>query len=257
MGKQPNGTGFQGRRYAMKRMIGCILLLFLCGLQGLKAQQYTGMTGLIHTPSAEMNDAGTARIGAHFLHEAFSPAPMDYPTGSYYLNITPFSWIELAYTCTLLKGESAPGYEEKIGYTHQDRYFSLKLRPLKEGKWWPAIALGTNDPIGTYGTKKGSLYFSNFYVAASKRVYLGRNELAAHVAWRTFRRDYNAKWEGFTGGLTFRPAFAPNLRVIAEYTGHEVNVGFDYLLWKHFLLQISFQQGKQFSGGICYQLNLF
>ncbi|MDL2255769.1 YjbH domain-containing protein [Parabacteroides sp. OttesenSCG-928-G06] len=241
----------------MKRMIGVLLLLFLFGVHSLKAQQYTGMTGLIHTPSAEMNDAGTARIGAHFLNEAFSPAVMDYPTGCYYLNITPFSWIELAYTCTLLKDKSAPGYEEKIGYTHQDRYFSLKLRPLKEGKWWPAIALGTNDPYGTYGATRGSLYFSNFYVAASKRLFLGGNELAAHLSWRKFRRDYNAKWDGVVGGVTFRPAFAPNLRAIVEYSGDDVNLGVDVLLWKHFLLQISLQQGKHLSGGVCYQLNLF
>ncbi|MDH6312912.1 hypothetical protein M2137_001697 [Parabacteroides sp. PFB2-10] len=241
----------------MKRIIWGILCCFLCSLHSLTAQQYTGMTGLIHTPSAEMNEAGTARMGAHFLNEAFSPAVLDYPTGCYYLNITPFSWIELAYTCTLMKGEAAAGYEQKVGYTHQDRYFSMKLRPLKEGKWWPAIALGTNDPYGTTGATRGSLFFSNFYVAASKHLHWKGHELAAHVSWREFRRSYNAKWEGLTGGITYRPAFASNLRLIVEYSGDDVNLGVDVLLWKHFLLQISLQQGKHLSGGVCYQLNLF
>lgn len=38
-------------------------------------------------------------------------------------------------------------------YYYQDRYFSIKIRPLKEGKWWPAIAVGANDPLGTLGDK--------------------------------------------------------------------------------------------------------
>lgn len=31
------------------------------------AQQYTGMSGLIHVPSADMGEEGEARAGVHFL----------------------------------------------------------------------------------------------------------------------------------------------------------------------------------------------
>ncbi|MBD9094588.1 MAG: hypothetical protein EGQ20_18980, partial [Bacteroides oleiciplenus] len=78
-----------------------------------------------------------------------------------------------------------------------------------------------------------------------------------HAAYRKWKRDYNRKWNGLVGGITYQPSFARNFRVIAEYTGDDINVGADCLLWKHLLLQASLQDGKYFSGGICFQMNLF
>lgn len=249
----------------MKRHIARWLgaLLLLCPV-GTTAQLYTGTTGLLHTPSAEMNDAGTACIGGYFLNKAFTPAAFTYDgkyhTGDYFLSLTPFSWIELGYTCTLLKNIQDDG---RVGWG-QDRYFSVKVRPLREGKYWPAVAIGSNDPIGT--DYKGMLdvshnskseYFSNYYVAATKHFDFRAGQLGAHIAYRRFRQDYNGKWNGVTGGVTFRPAFARNLRALTEYTGHEVNIGLDCLLWRHLLLQGCLQGGKYLSGGLCYQLSLF
>ena len=37
------------------------------------AQQYTGLSGLLHVPSAEMNHEGDAFIGLHFLNKAMTP----------------------------------------------------------------------------------------------------------------------------------------------------------------------------------------
>lgn len=265
----------------MKRetIILFMTIVVLFTTMSLSAQQYTGMTGLIHTPSAEMNDAGTVRIGAHFLNREFTPEVFDfmgkYHTGDYYLDLTPFSWIELAYTCTLQKGYRRDGNanivnDGKTRYYYQDRYFSVKLRPLKEGRWWPAVAIGTNDPVGTHGDKgtahEGeapgngdgkSQYFSNYYVAATKHFGCRAGELGVHIAYRKFKRAYNSHWDGMVGGVTFCPAFARNLRAIVEYSGNDINVGADCLLWKHLLVQASLQNGKYLSGGVCFQMNLF
>ena len=252
----------------------CLLGVALNG----QAQQYTGMTGLLHTPSAEMNEAGTARIGGHFLNREFTPDAFTfkgkYHTADYYLNLTPFPWIELAYTCTLQKGSRRDGHAQVVEggtrYYYQDRYFSVKVRPLKEGRWWPAIAIGANDPFGTIGGKgtvhkeeaaqQGdgkSQYFCNFYVAATKHLPSQAGEWGIHLAYRKYKRDYNRKWNGVVGGIAYRPGFAPILRGIAEYTGNEVNIGADCLLWKHLLVQVCLQNGKYFSGGLCFQMNLF
>lgn len=246
------------------RKILFILAVWLPAL--LCAQQYLGMSGLVHVPSAEMNRAGDARIGVHFLNKEFSPANMNYHTGTHYLSITPFSWIELAYTCTLLKGHKWNDESGKMGYYHKDRYFSVKVRPLKEGKWHPALAVGTNDPYSHQGddshaaidgTGNNSRYFGNFYVTATKHLLFKEHELGVHLVYRKFKRDFNAKWNGVAGGITYRPSFARNLRAIAEYTGDDINIGMDCLLWKHLLLQASLQDGKYFSGGVCFQMNLF
>lgn len=246
----------------MTRWLGIILL---GSALGARAQQYTGTTGLLHVPSAEMESAGTARIGAHFLNRELTPAAFTYNgkyhTASYYLNLTPFPWIELAYTCTLLREEHKDG---GTGLTGQDRYFSVKIRPLKEGRWWPSVAIGSNDPYGSgykgmlqVSADSKSQYFCNYYVAAAKHVGFKAGELGVHAAYRRFKQDYNGKWNGVVGGLTFRPAFARSLRAVVEYTGHEVNAGVDCLLWRHLLVQACLQGGKYFSGGLCYQLNLF
>lgn len=231
------------------------------------AQQYTSMTGLIHVPSAEMNKKGDARIGFHFLdkhfvaEEVFTYKGEQYNTSTHYLNITPYSWIELGYTCTLMKGSK----NGKTGFYHKDRYFSIKIRPLKEDKWWPSIAVGSNDPITTSKNKdnedvveeKRNMIFCNYYLAVTKHFSISNSSLGVHFAYRHWKRSYNSKWNGIVGGITYSPSFAKNLRAIVEYTGDDINIGADCLLWKHLLLQASLQEGKYFSGGVCFQMNLF
>ena len=242
----------------MKRLYLLCILLFPCFLF---AQQYTGLSGLIHIPSADMHPAGEARVGGHFLNREFLPNEDyyrlgTYHTGTYYLSVTPFSWMELAYTCTMVK--IFKGKEDMdpkdVKYTSKDRYFSIKLRPLKEGKYWPSIAVGTNDPITTIEGK--NQFFGNYFIAATKHISVKGHIFAAHLAYRHWKRDFNFKWNGVVGGVTYQPSFQQNLRVIAEYTGADFNVGFDWKLWKHVLIQASLQDGKYFSGGLCFCLNL-
>lgn len=269
-------TDRQGTGMLWLMLVG--VLLTLAPLR-VVAQQYTGMSGLIHVPSADMDDAGEARIGVHFLNKKFTPnmgflfEGEKYNTLCHYLSITPFSWLEVGYTCTLQKARPINNdwveLDGKPRLRGKDRYFSIKLQPLKEGKWWPAIAVGSNDPYST-GNPRGTIYeglssgddsgkpqyFSNFYVAATKHFDLKGHKLGFHLAYRYWRRTYNRKWNGPVGGITYQPSFQQNLRLIVEYTGDDVNVGIDWKLWKHLLLQASLQNGKYFTGGLAFCLNL-
>lgn len=245
-------------------------IFLLMSVFPVSAQQYTGMSGLIHVPSADMDDAGAARVGIHFLNKEFTPDSFSnkdgkYHTFSHYLSITPFSWVEIGYTCTFQKDIKNYGSEgeTKMGYYFKDRYFSVKLQPLKEksDKWWPSIAIGTNDPVGSnnYKTINGrerNMHFSNFYLTATKHLDLKGHNLGFHLAYRHWKRSYNSKWNGLVGGITYQPSFQKDLRLIAEYTGDDVNIGFDWKLWKHLLIQSSLQNGKYFSGGVCFCINL-
>lgn len=244
-----------------------------------QAQQYTGMSGLIHVPSADMDAVGDARIGAHFLNKEFTPDAYvcrgkKFHTMSYYLSVTPFSWMEIGYTCSLMRSTRVVhGVEDKehLGLNRKDRFFSAKLQPLREqnGKWWPSVAVGMNDlysgrPINELGINPetglpvscGNDIFSNYYLATSKHFDWMGNRWGVHLSYRHWRRDPNANCNGVVGGLTFQPVFARNLRFVAEYTGDGVNVGFDWKLWKHLLLQSSLQDGKYFTGGLCFCINL-
>lgn len=243
----------------MKKFLFCCILGCCFMGQVLKAQEYSGITGLIHVPTAEMALEGEARVGVFFLNQEFLPDNLNYRgqkynTTNHFLAITPFPWIELAYVCTVEKSMDNHGDE---GYNMKDRYFAVKLRPLKEGKWWPAIAIGAQDPGRTVEDAHGDYaYFQNFYAAASKHFVWKRHELGVHLAYRYYRSDFNAKWRGIAGGITYRPSFAKDLRAIVEYTGNDVNIGVDYLLWRYFFLQASLQNGKYFTGGLCFKINL-
>lgn len=260
----------------MKR-IKIILLFLMLGSIAVFAQQYTGMNGLIHVPSADMDDEGSIRIGTHFLNKHFLPNKAfdlnvsfpslnkgKYNTMDFYASITPFSWMEIGYTITLRKSNhSNMASDHDISYCRKDQYFSLKVQSIKEGKWWPSIALGTNDPITT-GGKKGTgsetnlnQHFANYYMAATKHFVISNQEFGTTVVYRKFKRSYNSRWNGLVGGITCRPSFARNFRAIVEWTGCDVNAGIDCVLWKHLMLQASLQKGQYPSAGICYTTKLF
>ena len=82
----------------MKRttMLMILSFLFLAGsIKQIHAQQYTGMSGLIHVPSADIDKAGEIRIGAHFLNKNFTPDRGfnyggKYTTLSHYSEYNPF-----------------------------------------------------------------------------------------------------------------------------------------------------------------------
>ena len=245
----------------MKKLI-ILTLAFLFGMTKGLAQQYVGTPGLIHAPSAEMDTAGVARIGAHYVEKHMIPDDMKcdgekFNSLTNYLSITPFSWIELGYGYTLWKLHRNKDVTQKTGFYAKDRYFSVRLRPLDEGKYWPAVVVGGNDVWGTGDEgQSGSNYYRNFYVAATKHIDLGGNLIGVHVAYRKWKRDYNEKWNGRVGGLTFQPSFYQQLRLIGEYDGDGLNAGVDCEVFRYLLLQASLQQGKYFSAGVCLRIGL-
>ncbi len=242
----------------MKRIL-FIIFATICGVLSSSAQQYTGLNGGIHIPTADMDTVGTARIGAHYLNKEFLPDRFvsqghKYPTYDFYLSLTPFSWVEIGYTMTLLKGKDNNG---NYGYKHKDRYFSIKIRPLTEGKYWPAVAIGGNDFItSSWHLSQGNDYFRNYFIALTKHFRPGGHDIGVSVDYRWFTRASTKKWRGVVAGVEYRPAFYKPLRLMVEWTGNEVNVGVDCLLFHHFLVQVSAVNGKYPQAGLCYMVNL-
>ena len=248
-------------KFEMMRHIFALLFLYTA-LSTLNAQQYLGTPGLIHVPTAEMDTTGVVRVGAHYVNAHMIPDGMKYDGEKFnsltnYLSITPFSWIEIGYGYTLWKMHRNFDKKQKSGFYSKDRYLSLRLRPLKEGRYWPALVVGGNDVWGSNDNgQSGSNYYRNYYVAATKHVDVGGNLFGAHLAYRHWKRDYNDKWNGVVGGLTFQPSFYQPLRLMGEYDGHSVNFGIDCELLRYLLLQASLQQAKYFSAGLCLRIGL-
>lgn len=118
---------------------------------GIKAQYTMGTTGMMNIPTAEMQQTGTFMIGGNYLPEELNP--FKYNSGNYFVNITFFSFLELNYRCILLKSDYMA---KKPKFNQQDRSLSVRLRPLKEGKYWPAIVIGSNDPFKDKGTPENN-----------------------------------------------------------------------------------------------------
>lgn len=232
------------------------------------AQLYTGMSGLIKNPSAEMNNSGDAVIAGYYLDKHFTPGEeigfahngKKYNTFDFSIALTPFEWLEIGYTFTLMKTlvEGA----NKPQFNHKDRYFSIKVNPLKEGRYYPAIAIGSNDFIGSPGKihndgGSGAGYFCNYYIVATKHFIPHGHSFGVDLGYRYVPVSYGKKWQGVIAGATWRPKWIPSLRVIGEWTGNEVNIGADILLWKHLFIQAALIDCRYFSGGIAYKVNLF
>lgn len=253
---------------------GVLLFVFclLLGIQRSNAQFTGGVTGLLHMPSAEMQRDGTFIIGGNFLNKHNLPNQRwwGYDTYNYFLNITFFERLELAYVCTLVKGQEGLNYwpEETWGkFVNQDRHFAARLQVLKEGELWkymPSIVLGVSDPTTGGGFDytsmavegNGNGYFNRWYAAVTKHFQTGWGELGVHAAWLYNKRtDYPLN--GPAVGVNFRPYFLKELNVIAEYDAKTINVGATYSIWSdHFNFLLELQDGKYVSAGLIYKVNL-
>lgn len=246
----------------LKKII--LLSILVCSSFTLFAQLTYGTTGLLHMPSAEMQDDKTFMVGGNFLHEKITPNPWTYGTYNYYLNITIFPFLEVAYTATMFKAKTI-GIDWKVdgeSFSNQDRYFSFRLRLIEEGKYWkymPAIVVGTSDPYNGSGnritSKTGNGYFCRFYVAATKHFRLGAERLGVHLAY-IYNNRISYNYNGLAVGLTYNPSFAPQLRFIAEWDSRDFSIGATYELFNQLHAQVQLQCCKYFSGGLTYKVHL-
>lgn len=175
-----------------------------------------GGTGVIETPNARLMKEGQFRLGA---------AQVD-PYRYYYGAVSPFSFLEIDGRFTEVLGvevSSAPPWQ---GYgNYKDKAMDIKLRFLREGKWWPALALGIMDPHGT------RIYPAQ-YLVASKQIYpfdftigfgngrFGKSPLpSSGEEFRVEMFTHNASWRAdgqFFGSIQFAPTRW--LTLMAEYS---------------------------------------
>lgn len=230
----------------------------------ISAQEFSGITGLLNTPTAETDSAGTFRGGMLFLNHHITPANVlcdgeKYNTGSYFFGVSAWNWLEMSIAFTLKKMHKNYRTEERIGYYNQDRRMNIKFRPIKEGEWWPSLAIGAEDLehfFEKWTKNGGETHFHNYYGVATKHISIGSSELGVHLGYRYYVSDTNKNRRGFFGGLSFRPAFIHNLRLMADWDGACLNGGADLLLWRHLYIQLGLTNGKYFVGGLAYHYTI-
>lgn len=240
--------------------IGMLLLLFLLSIDKEVAQEYHGITGLLHIPSAETDSSGTFRGGVSYFYKEFIPAQFGqkFNTFGYTIGITTWKWMEISYSATLLK-YIIPDKSPHPRFYNEDRHVNVKVVPLYERHWWPGLAVGMDD-VGRFNRIKdgdnNNNYYQNIYIVGSKHFDIQENELGVHILYRYYSQEKNASRRGIAGGVTFRPSFYRPLRIIAEWDGVGVNAGADVLLWRHLFLQACLVHGRGFTGGISYHYTI-
>lgn len=229
------------------------ILLLLCSVSGLRAQSLQGPTGLLNAPSADMLPEGTFFVGVHHFDKVNfknfgETTSSGFQEGSFkavILDVTLFSFMEINFR----SNQKDFIYQQRKGI-QVDRNLSVKLRPLKEGKYLPAVAIGMIDVYGTG-------YEEMYYGVATKHFTLSGHQLGLTAGLaHSPQRYYNRNMNGFFAGVDYRPSFLPQLDLMAEYDSHAVNVGANLLLFNHLYAVAGLQSCKYFSGGISYRIYL-
>lgn len=226
------------------------LLFSFCILSNpLNAQTTMGVTGLLNSPSATFSPDGTVKLGGNYLNAHITPASWDYDTFNYFASVTFLPFVEVGLTSTLL---SFGNYKRK--FNNVDRAISVRVRALKEGRWWPAVAIGSNDLLTSTGKAyfrpgKGNKFFGVNYIALSKHFDVGGGKLGLHTAFNMLASVRQRIENPISGGISYSPSFAPTLNIIAEYDTRDFNIGANITIYRYFYLQAILQQGKYFSFG--------
>jgi hypothetical protein len=231
-----------------------IILIFISCTIPVFAQSSLGVTGLLNTPSADMQPDGVFMAGGNFFPKKLTPDRWQYNSGNYFLNITFLSFVEVAYRCTLLRGEFKAG-----NHWQQDRSISLRLRPIKESHYVPAVVVGSNDMLTTselnaFNAVKGNRHFASIYVVATKNIPVGKHILGFTLGSYIFPQ--NTLYKGPFCGIQYTPSFLTPVSLMAEYDANGVNVGTSARLFKHLFLHAFVYDFQALSCGIRYEFRL-
>ena len=265
-------------------------IILCCLVTNMLGQHTYGTSGLLYSPTAEMQKDKTVMIGGSMIdhniyRDAYWNAHDEYNpyTYNYYLNITLFPWLEIAYTCTLVKGIHGSNYwpQQTWGkFTNQDRSFHGRLRLWKEG-WWkqwiPQIVLGANDPGSHESAGGGDLTFQDegestnppprIYVNATKHFTFEKwGTLGLHASVIQFDGlDFDNE-HGVTVGINYRfnrteddfwNKALNGLNLMGEYYDSVWNVGTNYSVWKDRINVVAaLYDGRFLSVGIYFRVCL-
>ena len=193
-----------------------LIIVFSSVFFSLKAQYTMGTTGLLNTPSADMQQDGTFMAGGNYLPDKLTPDYWDYNTGNYFINLTFLPFLELGYRCTLLKVDQPDGTKK----WNQDRSVMLRLQALRESRYLPSIVIGSNDLFTTndlnpFKQEGGNRFFSSMYAVGTKHLLFGGEDIG--ITFGGYIPFYKGlEYKGAFGGISYRPSFLKPVSVIAE-----------------------------------------
>src|SRR5258708_5164408 len=176
----------------MRRFLACWIGVVACCVSSFAKPD--GPTGVISMPDAPFNPDGTLQFGMWSARPYFGLSA----------SATLLPWLETNLGVTRISG--VPGFiREREGFgcgdgAFKDKTSGLKVRLLAEDSWWPSVAIGVQDPIGTR-------IFERQYAAATKTF----GDTQATIGYGRKQID------GAFGGFRYSPSWLANWSLVAEY----------------------------------------
>ena len=235
--------------FHLKQYFVFVLVSFIALASSMKmqAQSVMGMNGLFYVPTAENVEGGKFMVGANYLpKEALPPYfTQTYNSANYFVDINIFSFLEVCYRMTMIKGENGK-------LNQQDRSYTIKIRPISEGKYRPGLAIGITDPFNDGGVNS----YESYYGVLTKGFNLGNNVLSLSIGSYLNKKRDDLRKKDFGNvfyGLSFKPAFCKDIKLIGEYDSKVYNAGVEVTLLKHFNINAFLYDMKHLSAGIRYE----
>ena len=262
---------FNHKNWVVRRVV-FMVFFFVSVIPG-HAQTVIGTPGLMNVPTADMRPAGTFDGGVSFMQKGLlfdhyykkrsstskkAIEQEDYNTFLFNVSFTPFSWVELDYRETLIRRQKS-GTDTHAENSILDRSWSVRVQPLKEGKYWPAVVVGGNDLFTSgslSGTKGGTSSYAAVYGVVSKHIPLQNIGIFEATVGYARPIKEGKTYDGVMGGLSFAPAFFPDMRVMGEYDTRGCNVGLGAFLFKHLNVTCFTREFKGFNATVSYQYTI-
>lgn len=231
-------------------------------------------TGLLQTPSANMNRDGTFMITNNFINRhSISIKHWGYHTFEYGINVSLWSRLEIGYVCVLYDGKRHPNPTDRdLIMFNQDRHFTAKVLLFKEEdfglNWMPAIAVGISDPTtgagadyseqAVSGTDNG--FFNRYYAVATKHFNTRIGTVGAHLGYQ-YNQRADLPMNSPCAAIDWVPLWLdkPNfsIKAIVEYDSRTFNFGFIASIWQdRFEAMFELMALKWVNFGVRYKLQL-
>ncbi len=206
------------------------------------------MAGLVSIPVANDFMDGEVTVGVNYYYKLYNSSGGFTKAGySYNIAINFLPEIEFG-------GKISRNVKEGINQGIGDRSISVRIRPIFEGEFMPAVVIGWQN-IGTVWGGETAVHQHSLFIVASKNIksitFLSNFSLHLGVGSRVIESK-SYQFQGVFGGIKIdRAVFTSNLLLsaVAEYDAKNINAGFRVKLLNMVYLSSYWLEMKYFCGG--------
>lgn len=228
-------------------------LIGMCAINKASAQSLTGTTGLLFSPTAEMQDDGTFVLGTSYFSKRYlSYGDYQFDAMAGYVNLTFLPFLEVSFRYTYR-------FEEISDETRYfpDRMPSIRLRLIKEKKNIPSIVLGIHDFSST-----DTGFFGARYLVFTKNIGINDLVLQPSLGYgsKTLLVDdsriKNLDFIGVFGGINVSHEKVDWLSWMLEYDSRYWNTGLRFFFFDRLQVMTVLRNMSTFEGNITYKIPL-